>query len=105
MTRDIKHELICLLAICISSLEKNVYSGPLLTFLIRFSILNCMDSLSILDISPLFNISFANISHSVGYLFISSSVQKFFLLCCSLICLIFGLVTLALGDRSKKNYC
>ena len=73
----------CLLAICISSLE-NVYLDFLPMFFIRllaFFILSCMSCLYIWESNPLLIPWFANIfSHSVGCLFIlfivSFAVQK-----------------------------
>ena len=73
-----------LLFVCVCFLWKNVYSGLLSIFMIRlfiFLILNCMNSLYILDINYFLAIIFANIlSHSFGYLIIllliSSTVQK-----------------------------
>ena len=74
-----------LLAICMSFLEKCLFQVlcPFLNWVICFFILNCMNSLYILDINPLPDIPFANIlTHSVGYLFIllviSFAVQKLF---------------------------
>jgi len=73
-----------LLAICISSLEKNICS-EICQFLIKLFVfwqLSYMNSLYILDIRSLSDIYFANIfSHSVGCFFIllmvSFAVQKF----------------------------
>ena len=66
-----------------------------------------MSYLNILDIDPLSIISFANIlSHSIGCLFIllivSFSVQNLLSLIRSHL-FIFALVSLSLGDRSKKD--
>ena len=59
---DIEHLSMCLLAICMSSLEKSVYSEPLPIFDSGFCCY-CwhMSSLYILDINPLLDIRFVNI--------------------------------------------
>ena len=57
---------------CIYLFWKNIYSDPLPVFNQRsFLLLNCMNSLPILDINPLSDISFTNIfSHLLGCLLV-----------------------------------
>ena len=110
MISDIEHLFLCLLAICMSSLENDLFKffAHFLIKLFVFLLLSCRSSLYILDTNPLSDIWFAIFPPIFWVAFLlwirSFDIQFLKNFSWSPSCLFFSFHTFASDVISKKNY-